>query len=292
MCTFPVQFHSMKFYASLNGISFIWRNMADSTSATGRIFALLRALSRGERQGMRLKDLAAAVDLPRPTTHRLLHGLMAEGMVEHDPRTKHYRLGLELFVLAAKAGSPLNLRDIGRPALLRLTAALGETVFLMVRNGFDAVCVDRSAGPLPIRTFTGDVGGTVMLGVGQAAMAILAFLPEREQDEVIRYNLPRMRALSAFDEGFLRAEIARVRDLGYADGAAGLIPGMAGLGVPILGRDGDAVAALSVGSTTDRMTPERNKVIADLLKREAAEIGARLNPFDPALRRPGAAIMG
>lgn len=266
--------------------------MSDSTSSAGRIFAVLRQLARGERAGMRLKDLAAAVDLPRPTTHRLLHALMAEGMVEHDPRTKLYRLGLELFVLAAKAGSPLNLRDIARPALLRLTAALGETIFLMVRNGFDAVCVDRSAGPLPIRSFTGDVGGTVMLGIGQAAMAILAFLPPGEQDEVIRYNLPRMRALSAFDEGFLRAEMARVRAQGYADGAAGLIPGMAGLGVPILGRDGEAVAALSVGSTTDRMTPERNVVIADLLKREAGEIGARLNPFDPALRRPGAAILG
>ncbi len=53
------------------------------------------------------------MDLPRTTTHRLLHGLMAEGMVEHDPRTKHYRLGLECSCLAAKAGSPLNLRDIG-----------------------------------------------------------------------------------------------------------------------------------------------------------------------------------
>ncbi|GGF82064.1 IclR family transcriptional regulator [Azorhizobium oxalatiphilum] len=266
--------------------------MSDSSTGAGRLFAVLRQLAAGEKQGMRLKDLAAAVDLPRPTAHRLLHALMAEGMVEHDPRTKLYRLGLELFVLAARAGSSMNLRDLARPGLLRLTAALGETIFLMVRNGFDAVCIDRSAGPLPIRSFTGDVGGTVMLGIGQAAMAILAFLPDAEQDEVIRYNLPRMRALSAFDEGFLRAEMARVKAQGFSDGAAGLIPGMAGLGVPILGRTGEAVAALSVGSTTDRMTPERNKVIADLLKREAADIGLRLNPFDPALRRPGAAIMG
>ncbi len=266
--------------------------MAEAVSATSRIFTVLRQLARSERRGVRLKDLAEAVDLPRPTVHRLLHGLMEEGMVEHDAKSKLYRLGLGLFVLAASAGSPMNLRDLARPALLRLTAALGETIFLMVRNGFDAVCIDRSSGPLPIRSFTGDVGGTVMLGIGQGAMAILAFLPEGEQDEVIRYNLPRMRALSAFDEGFLRAEIARVRIQGYCDGAAGLIPGMAGLGVPVFGREGDAVAALSVGSTTDRMTPERNLVIAELLKREAREIGNRLNPFDPTLRRPSAAMEG
>jgi DNA-binding IclR family transcriptional regulator len=65
---------------------------------------------------------------------------------------------------------------------------------------------------------------------------------------------------------------------------------MSGLGVPVLDHDGRAVAALSVGSTIDRLTPERNSVIASLLKREAAAIGARLNPFDPVLRRPGAAM--
>ncbi len=32
-------------------------------------------------------------------------------------------------------------------------------------------------GPLPIRTFTGDVGGTVMLGVWAGCHGHLAFLP-------------------------------------------------------------------------------------------------------------------
>ena len=48
--------------------------------------------------------------------------------------------------------------------------------------------------------------------------------------------------------------------------------------------------ALSVGSTTDRMTPERNVVIAEILKNEAQQIAAKLNPFDPTLRRAGAAM--
>jgi DNA-binding IclR family transcriptional regulator len=65
---------------------------------------------------------------------------------------------------------------------------------------------------------------------------------------------------------------------------------MTELGVPILDHDGHAVAALSVGSTIDRLTPERGGVIASLLKREAAAIGGRLNPFDPVLRQAGAAM--
>ena len=262
----------------------------DAGSGASRAFALLRLLAQAPGNGMRLKDIADAAALPRPTVHRLLAGLIAEGMVERDDGGKHYRLGLELFVLAARAGNPMNLRELCRPALLRLTGALSETIFLLVRNGFDAVCIDRTAGPLPIRSFTGDIGGSVMLGIGQGAMAILAHLPPSEQHEIIRYNLPRMRDFPGMDEAFLRAEIARVRERGYCDGGTGLIPGMAGLGVPIITRDGRAAAALSVGSTTDRMTAERKAVIAGMLRDEARAIGARLNPFDPTLRRAGAAM--
>lgn len=262
----------------------------DSTGSTSRAFALLRILAAAPGNGLRLKDIADAAGVPRPTAHRVLAALINEGMVERDAPGKHYRLGLALFVLAAHAGNPMNLRELCRPSLLRLTGALGETIFLLVRSGFDAVCIDRTAGPLPIRSFTGDIGGSVMLGVGQGAMAILAHLPPSEQNEVIRYNLPRMRDFPGMDEAHLRSEIVRVRERGYSDGATGLIPGMAGLGVPIIAADGRAVAALSVGSTTDRMTAERNAVIAGMLKDEARQIGAKLNPFDPTLRRAGAAM--
>jgi DNA-binding IclR family transcriptional regulator len=265
-------------------------DMSDSTGGLSRAFALLRILAQAPGHGLRLKDIAEAAGLPRPTVHRILAGLAAEGVVERDGGGKHYRLGVELFVLAARAGNPMNLRELCRGALLRLTGALGETIFLLVRNGFDAVCIDRTAGPLPIRSFTGDIGGSVMLGIGQGSMAILAHLSAAEQDEIIRYNLPRMRDFPAIDEAYLRGEIARVRARGYCDGATGLIPGMAGLGVPIMTADGRAVAALSVGSTTDRMTAERNAVIAEILKEEARAIGAKLNPFDPTLRRAGAAM--
>ena len=264
--------------------------VVDPNGGIHRTVGILRLLAGADGNGLRLKDVADAAGLPRPTTHRILASLIAEGMVERDAGAKHYRLGLDLFVLAARAGNPMNLRELCRPVLLRLAGSLGETIFLLVRSGFDAVCIDRTAGLLPIRSFTGDIGGSVMLGIGQGSMAILAHLTRAEQDEVIRYNLSRIREFSGFDEAFLRAEIARVRALGYSDGAQGLIPGMAGLGVPILTPDGRAVAALSVGSTTDRMTPARNAVIAEMLLGEARQIGAKLNPFDPTLRRAGAAM--
>jgi DNA-binding IclR family transcriptional regulator len=187
--------------------------MSDPSGGIHRTIVVLRLLATADGGGRRLKDIADAAGLPRPTTHRILASLVAEGMVERDAGAKVYRL--DLFMLAARAGNPMNLRELCRPALLRLTGSLGETIFLLVRSGFDAVCIDRTAGLLPIRSFTGDIGGSVMLGIGQGAMAILAHLPPGEQDEVIRYNLPRMRDFAGLDEAFLRTEMARVRARGW-----------------------------------------------------------------------------
>ncbi|MDB5370616.1 MAG: IclR helix-turn-helix protein [Roseomonas sp.] len=261
----------------------------DVTGSLPRALRILRLLGEADHPGLRLSGIADATGMPRPSAHRILRVLVAEGFVEHDAAVHRYRLGLPLFLLAAKAGQGAGLRDLCRPGLLRLTAELGETVFLMVRNGHDAVCIDRSAGPLPIRSFTGDIGGRVPLGVGQGSTAILAWLPAEEQAEIIRHNLPRIEEFGGADEAALRAELARVRREGFC-AAYGILPGMAGLGVPVMGADGHAVAALSIGTTTDRLGPARREFVAGLLRQEAAAIAARLNPFDPALRRAGAAM--
>jgi DNA-binding IclR family transcriptional regulator len=254
--------------------------------AVSRLFAVLRALGECPDGSERVTQLAQQVGLSQPTTHRLLRSLMEEGMVEQDVRSKRYRLSLEFFALAARAGQSGNLRDVVRPSLLRLSASLGDSLFLLARSGFDAVCLDRSEGPYPIRTFTGDIGGRVALGVGQGSLAILAFLPEEERETVIHYNLPRLRDFHLYDEVMLRSEIDTVRRSGYAARNTGVLEGMAGLAVPILDRDGRAVAALSVATISDRLNGDRMPTVVEMLKREAATISQKINPFDPVLRRP------
>ncbi len=262
--------------------------LPEASGALQRAILLLRKLGDAGPHGLRLTALAEAAGMPRPSVHRVVRTLVDERLVAYDVGRKTYTLGLDLFMLAARAGNAMGLRDICRPHLLRLTASLGETLFVLLRSDYDAVCIERSAGPLPIRALT-DIGGRVPLGLGQGATSILAFLPPADQDEIIRHNIPRLTPIG-LDEASLRAWLATIRRTGYAEGTTGVNPGMAGLAVPILGHDGNAVACLSIGSTTDRLTPERNPVLAGIMRQAAAEIAARLNPFDPALRRAGAAM--
>lgn len=263
--------------------------MTTTSTATGgvpRAFLVIRALAELQAEGGRVTQIARNVGLTQATTHRLLQSLVAEGVVEQDERSKLYRLSIDFFALASKAGDGGGLRALCRPALLRLSGSLGDSIFLLVRSGFDAVCLDRSEGPFPIRSFTGDIGGRIALGVGQGALAILAFLPEAEREEIIRFNLSRVREYGVYDEVYLRTEIEKVRQQGYAGRNTGLLEGMAGVAVPVCDREGRAVAALSVGTIADRLNADRMPTVVELLKREAAAIGPRINPFDATLRRP------
>src|SRR5450830_1414793 len=70
-----------------------------------RTFAVLRALAAAPAQGTRVTQIAKDIGLTQGTTHRLLQSLVNEGMVEQDERSKLYRLGMDLFSLAARAGN-------------------------------------------------------------------------------------------------------------------------------------------------------------------------------------------
>ena len=263
----------------------------DETKESGkgviqRAFSLIRILADGPAQGMRVTQIAKLASLTQGTVHRMLQALIDQHVVEQDEATKHYRLSLDFFSLAARAAHPSNLRDLCRPVLIRLSISLGDTIFLLVRSGLDAICLDRCEGPLPIRSFTGDIGGRVVLGVGQGSVAILAFLPEAEREEIIRMNLPRLRELGMFDEVYLRTAIESVRTLGYSAQNNGLIEGMAGVAVPIFDTTGRPVAALSVGTLSGRLNADRLPTVVELLKREAKHLSTLINPFDSTLRKP------
>ncbi len=254
----------------------------------GRGVAVIRALAASSGAGLRLTELATQVGLPQATVHRILKALTAEGFVEQPEGGKAYRLSVDFFALAASAGGRHStLKSLCRPAMLRLTGMLNDTTFLLVRSGFDAICVDRVDGPFPIRSYTGDIGGRVPLGIGQGGLLMLALLPDAECDEIIRFNVPRLQSLGYVDEIYLRTQIERTRNMGYAANLGpGPILGMAGVSVPILDQQGYPVAALSIGTLAERVNEERLPQIVKVLMREAKTVSEKLNPFDPALRRP------
>ncbi|WP_296763462.1 IclR family transcriptional regulator [Sediminimonas sp.] len=225
---------------------------------------------------MRLADVTAVVDLGKATVHRLLGALTEVGFVEFDDGSKLYRLGYGLFSLAA-AAQQFSIVEQARPSLVRLAAATEDTVYLSVREGDQALCVDRCTGKFPIRTLTLDVGDRRPLGVGAGSLALLAFQPEGDIDRILRDDHAARQGFSGFDADGLRAMVrATLRD-GYAFNGGRIVSAMAAVGVPVKDHDGRALAALSIAAIRERMGPARISELVGMLQQEAEELGRSLD---------------
>lgn len=200
---------------------------------------------------MSLSDLGQRTGLTRSTVHRLVTDLMALGWVER--RGTRYQLGMTLFELGELVPAKHRLRAVGLPYMQDLFAATGETVHLAVREGADAVYVEKLHGhralPLPSRT-----GGRAPLTCTAVGKALLA----HESMGVLDLGRPlrRWTSRSIAEADVLLKQLEDVRRTGLAWEREEAALGGACLAAPILVA-GRVVAALSVSMPVDRFRPEQ-----------------------------------
>lgn len=256
---------------------------ATGTQLLDRAVAILKLLGESGQTGLTMTSIEEMMRLKQPTVHRIVTALERHGLVDRERRTKRYRLGLALFAMGATAADGTGLRQLARPALMRLAAATGDPIFLMARSGFNAVCVDRQQGTYMIDSLTGHVGGQIPMGVGPASQAILSFLPETEIDIVLATNEPLFKKYAGLTVRKVKDDIKKIRETGFALDDGELVAGIAAIAVPILPPGRDAVASIAINLTSARLTRERIPELVSLLSREVQGIEAQLNPLESSV---------
>src|SRR5579862_1977113 len=81
-----------------------------------RALGLLKLLAEAD-EPLAVREVAAALDLPPSTSHRLLHHFVSAGFVVEDPGSKRYKIGPELHRVAALIQSRSNLATTVQPFL-------------------------------------------------------------------------------------------------------------------------------------------------------------------------------
>jgi len=239
-----------------------------------RAVALIGAIARQNSEGARLSDLAAAVGLKTATAHRILRALVAAGFVAQSVNQKVYRLGSELYALGRQA-KEFDLRSRYEPLLVDLAEQTGDSVYLSVRAGHDAVYVEHVSGSYPIRVLPFDVGSRWPLGIGAPGIAILSALPATESERIIQMNAPRYPKIKGVTADEVRRFVDAARRHGYAYNHRRFINSIAGISVPILDRDSEPVAAVSIVAIASRLDVKRRKKVAEIMTRQLAKISER-----------------
>ncbi|ONG47963.1 hypothetical protein BKE38_22485 [Pseudoroseomonas deserti] len=240
-----------------------------------RAIGLLQALGQTGNNGLQLSRLAAQQGLSLSTTHRLLTALERHGWVERVAGSKRLRLGLALLGLSGQAADGSGLRRLCRPALLQLSGEFGETFYLIVRSGLNALVVDRQEGAYVIESLTQGIGGMMPLGIGAGSAAILAAQPEAEIEAVLAANAARYPQFGT-SLAQVRRRVQQVQQEGWLLSDDSLIKGLAVLSVPIRPKGHAVTAALATNFIASRHDAAGRQAFLDRIRQEVATIEAGL----------------
>lgn len=241
------------------------------TQSVARSLDVLRLISNQNRDGVRLSEVARHCGLSRPTAHRLLRELTSSGLIFLGAGHR-YHLGQFAYELGLVASARFHVRDVCAPHLEQIARDTGDTVFLVMRSGYDSFCLARYTGDYPIKVFSVEVGNRQPLGVGAGGLALLSFLPESVRREALDYNLTRLSHYNGLSSQALEPLVEVTRRQGYSEIANFAVPGVTGVGVPILDRAGHPIVAMSVTTISSRMTADHRAQILSILERERQKL--------------------
>lgn len=225
------------------------------------------------RRSYGVTELARVLDVSKSTAHRLLTTLVAEQLVEQDPQTGRYHLGLAVYDLLAATTAGGGLTEAVLPPMTLLRTRTGATVHVAVLDGREVVYVERLDSPQSLRMFL-NVGRRNWAHSTATGKALLAHLSARDLDRVLDGWEPvELTPHTITDTEQIRKELLGVRDVGYAHNQEESEIGAVSVAAPIRDATTTVVAAMSVVDATARMRPHLHKVAHAVM--EAAAVASR-----------------
>ncbi len=213
---------------------------------------LLKEFSRDSRE-IGVTELSRRLGIGKSTAHRLLNTLAEERLLEQDPVTGAYRLGLAMYELGASVSLHSDLHEACSSVVDQLRNATRETIQVSVLDGREVVYVDRRESPQTLRLF-GRVGHRNSAHCTATGKVLLAWLPpDRLERTLDGWALHARTAYTITDLDALRAHLDGVRQRGWAENINESELGVASVAAPIRNGLGDVVASISVAGPLQRL---------------------------------------
>ncbi|EAX47736.1 transcriptional regulator, IclR family [Thermosinus carboxydivorans Nor1] len=249
------------------------------------IHAIDRALDillllQQEGKEMGVTQIGEALGMYKSTVYRTLTTLENKGFVQQNPETGRYWLGFRLYSLGMLVREKMPLSKIAYPHAKALSERFNEVVHISV--------LDKSADLYPkhiivekiqsqqVLSLTPPVGSSSPSHCSAVGKCLLAFSPGEYTNRFIGRELPRFTPKTITDWDKLLAELAAIRERGYALDDEELELGLTCVAAPILGRDGEIIAALSLSGPTSRIKSDQFAEIVEQVKQTTATISSLL----------------
>lgn len=257
------------------------RRNASGLARDIEILEILGGAEAHQAGGLGVMRIAQLTGRDKAVISRSLATLSDAGLLDRDPATLTYRLGSRLFALAARTLEATLVAE-SRPHLRRIARSTRETTHLCVLRGGNVLTVQSELSPHEVRT-TGWEGvitaawrtpsGRVLISDWDRA-SLAAWYSEHGHDlPVVGPVDPAMGAagFAVLDEPpvdkaivsdfeSLLAELARIRERGYATLDEELERGVVGASAPVYDHSGRIVAAINVSAPKSRIGGQLDKL--------------------------------
>jgi DNA-binding IclR family transcriptional regulator len=225
------------------------------SSALERALAIVEKLLEADHP-LGLQEIAARLELPRQTAHRIVNQLIEAGLLQRHfdkdritlgPRMR--RLSLDTLFYSHRSG-PLHA------LLSELAERTEETCNLGVLDGDKVLLLDRVESHWSLRVHS-EVGRRLEFHSSAIGKLLVAFLPKDRRHRLINARpLKRFTAFTITEESALEEEFATIRRRGYSISNQGTTLGMFSIAVPVRDPSCRVVAGLACQIPFIRMKPE------------------------------------
>jgi IclR family transcriptional regulator, pca regulon regulatory protein len=203
---------------------------------------------------LRMSEIAELTGLNLSTVFRIVHTLLAEGYLE-ERADRSFRPTPAVLRLGFAALSGQDLVESAVPHLQRLASQTNEAVNLGVLDGADVVFMHRIRPPdsVAMETRVGSRRPAIGSSMGKV---LLAFQPPAEIKRRLKAaDLSALRGPNAPDSvAAIARNLDHVRATGWATLDEELVYGMRSIAGPVQNRDGEVVAAISIGGSASKWT--------------------------------------
>jgi DNA-binding IclR family transcriptional regulator len=228
-----------------------------------------------QHDGLTLTELAGRIGLPKSTTHRLVSTLVRRGYVARR-EGGGYQIGLKLIEAVSYYINSLELQTEARQHLARLTVELGLTAHLGVLEGDQVVYIERIDVLSGVKLYS-QIGLRMHAYCSSLGKCLLAGLSADELRQVMeRCPFERFTPNTITSLPALRAELRKVRGLGYAVDNMEYSLNNRCVGAPIYDYRGETVAAISASGPPRALPEERIEEVAREVMDKARVISRNL----------------
>lgn len=230
-------------------------------SSVANAARLLKEFSKGNRE-LGVTELSRRLGVGKSTAHRLVNTLTEERLLEQDPDTGAYRLGLAMYELGTSVYWHTDLHEACTPVLEQLRNASKETVQVAVLDGREVVYIERRESPQTLRLF-GRVGHRNDAHCTSTGKLLLACLSAEELDTTLKgWRLPSKTPHTITTIDGLRRELHVIQSQGWAQNINEAEMGVGSVAAPVRNGFGDVVAAVSIAGPVQRLGGESLKRFA------------------------------